>query len=154
MKPDHPQRLVPPAPPGALFKRLTGIARVREVESGKDEAYLAAIRQLPCLKCGGEPSEAAHVRMQSGTYNKRSGMGMKPDDRYALPLCTACHRLDRDAQHQLGERCFWFNLGINPLFVAQGLYAKRGDLVAMRAVIFNAIATRDLQEQHSRAIRV
>ncbi len=37
---------------------------------------------------------------------------------------------------------FWAELGINPLIVCEQLYAQRGDLVAMRAVIFNAIAQR------------
>lgn len=46
------------------------------------------------------------------------------------------------AQHSRGERMFWAELGINPLLVAQRLYAQRGDLVAMRAVILVAIAER------------
>ncbi|WP_256470504.1 hypothetical protein [Bradyrhizobium sp. 45] len=37
---------------------------------------------------------------------------------------------------------FWAQLDINPLLVAQRLYAQRGNLVAMRAVVLVAIAER------------
>ncbi|ULK98897.1 hypothetical protein [Bradyrhizobium sp. I71] len=72
-------------------------------------------------------------------------MQKKPDDAFAVPLCAGCHRLDRDAQHSRGERMFWAEIGINPLLVAQRLYAQRGDLVAMRAVVLVAIAERSNQ---------
>ena len=48
--------------------------------------------------CDGE-TQVAHVRIGSG-----AGMGEKPDDWRAVPLCKACH-LDR--QHVEGERTFW-----------------------------------------------
>lgn len=89
-----------------------------------------------------EPSEAAHVRFASAASGKASGLQKKPDDSYAVPLCSGCHRLDRDAQHNRSEKLFWHALGINPLMVAEKLYAARGDLVAMRAVVFVAIAGR------------
>jgi hypothetical protein len=139
----RPRRLTPPAPTGSLLKRFAAPApRVRKAESGRDPDYLAQVRQLPCLKCGMEPSEAAHVRYASAAFGKASGLGKKPEDRHAVPLCAGCHRLDRDAQHARGERFFWAELGINPLIVADRLYAARGDLVAMRAVVMAAIAQR------------
>lgn len=60
--------------------------------------HLAFIRSLPCCRCGRSPSQAAHVRMGTG-----GGMGMKPDDRYTVPLCADHHR----EQHQVGEKAFW-----------------------------------------------
>lgn len=48
----------------------------------------------------------------------------------------------RHAQHRRGEAEFWQSLGINPCLVAERLYRQRGDLVAMRAVIFVTIAER------------
>jgi hypothetical protein len=33
---------------------------------------------------------------------------MKPGDRYAVPLCTACHA----KQHRIGELIFWSALHI------------------------------------------
>jgi hypothetical protein len=142
MNANFPRRIVHPGPPGHLLKRACQPrARVEEV-AGRDLPYLALVRQLPCLKCGMEPSEAAHVRFASAAFGKASGLGRKPDDRHSVPLCSGCHRLDRDAQHSRGEREFWDSIGINPLIVAEKLYARRGDLVAMRAVVMIAIAER------------
>lgn len=46
------------------------------------------------------PIEAAHVRLGSG-----AGLGQKPDDFRATPLCKQCH----ETQHRLGEETFWNN---------------------------------------------
>jgi len=139
----RPQRIFPLSAPGSLLKSFAAPApRTRGIETGQDTSYLAMVRTLPCLKCGMEPSEAAHVRFASAAFGKASGMQKKPDDSYAVPLCAGCHRLDRDAQHSRSEKLFWHQLGINPLIVAGELYAKRGDLVAMRAVVMVTIAGR------------
>ena len=139
----RPQRLAPPSPLGSLLKRdHAAPPRSRVSPEDRNLVYLALVRQCPCLKCGMEPSEAAHVRYASAAFGKASGMQKKPEDRFVVPLCASCHRLDRDAQHKRGEREFWNELGLNPLIVAASLYAQAGDLVAMRAVVFHAIAER------------
>jgi hypothetical protein len=38
-------------------------------------------------------------------------------------------------------------VGINPFLAAKRLYAKRGDLVAMRAVVYHTIAERESRQQ-------
>ena len=128
-----------------LKQAMESIRRAKLKDTlGRDPVYLALIRQLPCLKCGVDcTNEAAHVRMQSGAFGKHGGMSTKPADRWAIPLCTGCHRNDPDSQHRLGEREFWGRLGINPLLVCQRLYAQRGDLAAMRAILINAIVERN-----------
>ncbi len=133
MKHKHPQRLTPASPPGALLKRAFGIAqRIKlKVITDSDPTYLALIRQLPCLGCMDIPSEAAHVRMQSGAHNKHGGMSKKPADRHALPLCRDCHR----EQHRIGERAFWTTANLHPLLICERLYAARDDLVKMREII-------------------
>src|SRR5215472_3426577 len=69
--------------------------------------HLAYIRQLPCMTCGrAPPNEAAHVRR--GTDG---ATGVKPSDRFALPLCPAHH----SSQHRRGELTFWSSLGIDPV---------------------------------------
>lgn len=139
----RPRRLTPPSPFGALLKSFAApLPRPRRNEGERDPDYLAMVRQCPCLCCGMEPSEAAHVRFASAAFGKASGLGKKPDDRFSAPLCAGCHRLGRDAQHKRNEQEFWHALGINPLVVCERLYAQRGDLVSMRAVIFVAIAER------------
>ena len=69
-------------------------------------------------------------------------MRAKPSDKFALPICGGCHREDNDACTGLAESLFFHILGVDPLLVAEKLYAQRGDLVAMRAVMFAAIAER------------
>lgn len=147
-RPQHPQRLTPPAAPGALLKRMFALApRVREILNERDEGYLKLIRQCPCLKCGMEPPpnvEAAHIRRQSAAHGKRGGISKKPADCWTVPLCASCHRTDRDALHMIGEDLFFHILGIEPLLVCERLWSKRGDFVAMRAVALQAIAERSV----------
>ena len=140
----RPQRLAAAHPPGSLLKRNSDQPRERADEAaGRAGAYLAMIRQLPCVKCGVEPcGVAAHLRMNSGLYGKRQALGRKPADSWTTPLCDSCHTNDYDAQHKIGEREFWHRLGINPFLLYQRLHAQRGDLVAMRAVVMVAIAER------------
>jgi hypothetical protein len=141
-------RIVNFSPPGSLLKQFSTMPRSRARALGKhgrvhNESHLSLVRQCPCLKCGMEDmSEAAHVRMNSAAFGKRTGAGEKPDDLYALPLCAGCHRLDPDSQHKIGEAEFWRRLGINPLLVCRYLAAATGDLVKMRAVVLTAIAGR------------
>lgn len=138
-----PQRIAAAHPPGSLLKHVHIQSRAHAAEmAGRDVSYLTMVRQLPCLKCGMEPSEAAHVRMSSAAFGKTSGLQKKPEDRFALPLCADCHRLARDAQHSRSELSFWGGLGINPLITCARLYAQRGDPVAMENVIRVAIAER------------
>ena len=92
--------------------------------------HLAFVRQLPCVACGkAAPSEAAHVRSGSD-----GGAGMKPSDRYSLPLCTDCHAI----QHEFGELTFWSVLRIDPLNAALRLWAVSGDVQAGERVVFRA----------------
>lgn len=142
-----PQRIFPHATPGSLLKRVGApvAAAPRKSEADQDTGYLALIRECPCLHCGMEPCyEAAHVRMASAAHGKASGLGKKPADRWALPLCPDHHRMLSTCQHHKGEQLFWDELGINPLIVCAELYAQRTDLVAMRAVVFVTIAQRSI----------
>jgi hypothetical protein len=139
----HPQRITRSAAPGSMLKGAQ-VIRMPQNEDN-DHAYLAMVRQLPCLRCGMEPppsNNAAHVRMQSAAHGKRGGIGKKPADCWTVPLCAACHTQDSDSQHKIGEVMFWHRVGLNPLYVCEKLYAQRGDIVAMRAVILQAIAER------------
>jgi len=98
--------------------------------------HLAFVRQLPCVACGkAAPSEAAHVR--SGTHG---GVGVKSGDRYAVPLCIACHA----RQHRIGELTFWSALGIDPLNVALRLWTISADIKAGERTVFRARQQIDL----------
>ena len=92
--------------------------------------HLAFVRQLPCVACcKAAPSEAAHVR--TGTDG---GVGVKPGDRYAVPLCAACHA----KQHGVGELTFWSGLRIDPLNVALRLWTISADVSAGERTVFRA----------------
>jgi hypothetical protein len=93
-------------------------------------AHLAFVRQLSCVACGkAAPSDAAHVR--TGTDG---AIGRKPGDRYAVPLCTACHA----KQHRVGELTFWSALHIDPLNVAFRLWTISADVEAGERTVFRA----------------
>lgn len=66
----------------------------------RSTAHLNFVRSFQCAVpgCHGRPIEAAHVRIGSG-----AGMGQKPHDYYAVPLCKGCHA----RQHIKGEDTFW-----------------------------------------------
>ena len=98
--------------------------------------HLPFVRQLPCVACGkAAPSEAAHVR--TGTDG---GVGVKPGDRYAVPLCAACHA----KQHRIGELSFWSARHIDPLNVALRLWTVSGDIRAGERTVFRARQQIDL----------
>lgn len=142
----RPQRISRPEPPGSLLKRITvGTAPRRDgaEPKGGDPAHLAEVRQMPCLYCGVEPcGEAAHVKYSCAAFGMKNMLGKRVEDSRALPLCRDDHLNARHAQHRGSEEAFWAALGINPYVVTTRLYAQRGDLVAMRAVVLVAIAER------------
>lgn len=99
----------------------------------KRPAHLKMIRALPCVICGTVPSEAAHVRFNDASTGKLQALGQKPDDCWVAPLCATHHREDQAAQHVIGEKAFWAKHGIDPLKLAQRLFAQSGHFSEMEA---------------------
>ena len=60
--------------------------------------------------------------------------GVKPGDRYAVPLCAACHA----KQHRVGELTFWSGLRIDPLNVALRNWTISADVSAGERTVFRA----------------
>ena len=92
----------------------------------KDNGHLDFIRGLPCCVCGDNTStEAAHVRMPDPTIAKPlTGIAIKPDDKFTVPLCGQHHR----RQHGFGnESVWWDGWDIDPVKLALALYAVSGD---------------------------
>jgi hypothetical protein len=107
----------------------------------KRRQHLTFVRQLPCVACGkAAPSEAAHVR--TGTDG---GVGVKPGDRYAVPLCTVCHA----KQHRIGELSFWSELRIDPVSVSLRLWTISADIKAGERIVFRARQQIDLAKAYS-----
>ena len=64
----------------------------------RDAKRLAAIRKLPCIRCGDPNSQAAH----SNSAKHGKGRGIKASDEFTIPLCFKCHAaFDR---FELGNR--------------------------------------------------
>jgi len=63
----------------------------------KDKAWLAFVRELPCMSCHLSPAEPHHV----GTR----GMGLKVPDSMVIPLCRECHRGHHDRNDPSVEWC-------------------------------------------------
>lgn len=64
----------------------------------RDSKRLAAIRKLPCIRCGNPNSQAAH----SNSAKHGKGRGIKSSDLFVIPLCFKCHAaFDR---FELGSR--------------------------------------------------
>lgn len=90
-----------------------------------DPGYLAWLREQRCA-CGclqGPPCDAAHLRASSYQYGKSiTGVGQKPDDKWALPLKHQHHM----QQHAYGdERTWWAAHGVpDPFKLAQQFYQR------------------------------
>ena len=64
----------------------------------RDSKRLAAIRKLPCIRCGNPHSQAAH----SNSAKHGKGRSIKASDAFVIPLCFKCHAaFDR---FELGNR--------------------------------------------------
>lgn len=53
----------------------------------RDSKRLAAIRKLPCVRCGNPNSQAAH----SNSAKHGKGRSIKASDEFTIPLCFKCH---------------------------------------------------------------
>jgi hypothetical protein len=86
----------------------------RKQAGKRSPAHRAWVRGHCCMACGSSAGiECAHVRV--GTDG---AMGLKPSDRWTVPLCRDCHA----RQHQIGEDAFEKQWGINLKAVAEALF--------------------------------
>lgn len=112
-------------------KRARVMGVVKPGDRVREPLYLAFIRRQPCAihglvghVCEGRV-EAAHVRYASAAHGKPiTGLQIKPDDRFAVPLCRAAHREGKGAQHSRGERLWWEARGLDPLKIAGTHYQQ------------------------------
>lgn len=113
---------------------VTKQKRPRQTSDG----HLKWLRTLPSLVPSSGPVEAAHIRFADPRYFKReTGMGEKPDDRWAIPLSASEHR----KQHSMGEQDYWASVGIDPVFVAAMLFNNTGNDEAGEQIISQAQTT-------------
>lgn len=121
-------------PPRIQENRVLGEKRTPPERARRSvPGHLRFVRELPCVagaagaygRCNG-PRQTAHVR--NGTDG---GTGLKPHDKWVLPLCALHHAL----QHCIGELTFWSRVGIDPVSLAEHLWRHSGDTdKAIRAI--------------------
>ena len=85
-----------------LMKSLNDIESGQETSESismkRNHKRLAAIRTLPCVRCGNPNSQAAH----SNSAKHGKGRSIKASDEFTVPLCHSCHfKFDT---FQLGNR--------------------------------------------------
>lgn len=122
--------------PDTAFAETNGQRKERQT----DDRHLRFIRGLPCCICLARGAiDAAHVRMRAPERGKgTTGGSRKPDDKWAVPLCDDHHTRGRNAQHRSGERVWWARQGIDPIALAEALYAVTGDTEAGFKIVNNA----------------
>ena len=73
------------------MQSLNDIESVQEtsesISMNRNPKRLAAIRKLPCIRCGNPHSQAAH----SNSSRDGKGRGIKSSDQFTVPLCHSCH---------------------------------------------------------------
>lgn len=111
--------------------------KAKQPDPRRSRSHLGFIRGLPCCACGRGPrSEAAHIR--AGTDG---GMGIKPSDRYTLPLCPAHHR----EQHSKSEVTFWADLGVDPYGLAEELWRHSGNEDRGRRAVMRCVQSVEMR---------
>ena len=82
----------------------------------RDKEHLRYVASQPCLLCSAIPSDAHHVR-----FAQPRAMGRKVGDEFTVPLCRAHHR---ELHHSGNEAAWWHDMGIDPIDIAQQLWAE------------------------------
>lgn len=102
---------------------------VKPKRDGMDAKHLDNVRGLPCIACGWmrHVMHAHHLLRAEGR-----GLSRKTADKWAVPLCPACHVL----LHAAGDEEAWLTeRGIDGRAVASALWAVRGDPEGMQRIV-------------------
>src|ERR1700730_716813 len=112
------------------------VQHVRREREGMSAKHLENVRELPCLVCMKEPPNEAHHLLRTGEH----GMGRKSSDQWAIPICAFHHdaRQPGSVHSCGGEDEYFASRAIDARSVARALWTERGNLEAMRRVIFAA----------------
>lgn len=83
--------------------------------------HLRHVRGQPCLVCARMPSDAHHLK-----FTQPRAMASKVSDEFTVPLCRAHHR---QLHHSGDEVSWWIAMEIDPLPIAQDLWAESQVLI-------------------------
>ena len=82
----------------------------------RNPVHLQFIGSLPCLVCGGTPSQAHHLQ-----FVQLRAMGSKVSDEWTIPLCVLHHRALQDVG---SEEAWWAERGIDAKTEAERLWQE------------------------------
>jgi DNA recombination protein Rad52 len=83
----------------------------------RNKEHLRAVAKEACLVCRRRPSQAHHLK-----YLQPRGLGLKPSDEFAVPLCRLHHRALHDAGD---EQAWWRQQKVDPVAEAERLWTSR-----------------------------
>jgi len=133
----------PPVPTTPADRTAAEPVPTRRLRRVRDPAHLAYVRAKPCLVCGRRAAEAHHLR-----FVQPRGLGLKPSDEWAVPLCTRHHR----ALHAYGdERAWWAAQRIDAVAAAERLWHETHARPATGTSTGNAAAGDDHAPAHAKA---
>ena len=95
------------------FERYAVTPKPRRLRDKQHREFVSA---QPCLVCGRQPADAHHLR-----FTQPMALGRKVSDEFTVPLCRVHHR---EVHRTTKEREWWLQLGIDPLPVADRLWAQ------------------------------
>jgi hypothetical protein len=99
---------------------------IAKPERHRCPAHLRWVATIPCIACSGgmlpgrewmdrgSVSQAHHI-----TFAQPRARGLKVGDQWVVPLCARHH----DALHRAGDECAWWNIGAEPMVLAERLWA-------------------------------
>ena len=82
----------------------------------RDKRHREFVAAQPCLICGRTPSDPHHLR-----FAQSRAFGRRVSDEFTVPVCRTHHR---ELHRTTKEKEFWGRLGIDPLPVADKLWAQ------------------------------
>ena len=82
----------------------------------RDKRHRQFVSAQPCVVCGRQPSDAHHLR-----FTQPKALGLKVSDEFTVPLCRMHHR---EVHRTVKEPQWWAQLGIEPLAIADKLWAQ------------------------------
>ena len=82
----------------------------------RDKLHREFVAAQPCVVCGRQPSDAHHLR-----FTQPRALGRKVSDEFTVPLCRMHHR---EIHRSVKEQHWWSRLGIDPVPIADKLWAQ------------------------------
>lgn len=115
----------------------------------QSENHLRFLRGLQCVVCGNATSvEAAHIRYSDVSVGRMNPGTHKSSDWWAVPLCSFCHRIGSQSQHnhkrgpdspcKHAEADYWRLKGIDVSKVAMALALHSGNQEVCISILTHA----------------